>query len=226
MKHTSTAESIIDYYDYSFDYRTRRIDDRRMARWLGNIPTNGRARPTMLDVGCGVGDTANWAKQRNIDWCGAEISLTAAELGNSWGRSIMNVDCQQMPFADNTFDIVTTLGSLEHFESPLAGLREIYRVLKPDGHAVVLVPSRPIIESLGLFHGTDQPHEIRLTRQEWHRLIEDAGFVVSRTRRDFGPPVLKNYKPIKIIQRLLVKATVCLPDWLVYSWLFDCKKEV
>lgn len=43
----------------------------------------------------------------------------------------------KLPFADNTFDAVVSTGSIHHWKHPEAGLNEIYRILKPGGHALI-----------------------------------------------------------------------------------------
>jgi ubiquinone/menaquinone biosynthesis C-methylase UbiE len=43
----------------------------------------------------------------------------------------------QLPFAVESFDTVVSTGSLHHWKDPLAGLNEVYRVLKPGGYAIM-----------------------------------------------------------------------------------------
>lgn len=42
-----------------------------------------------------------------------------------------------LPFADNSFDIVVSTGSIHHWKDPEAGLNEIYRILSPGGYALI-----------------------------------------------------------------------------------------
>ncbi len=51
-------------------------------------------------------------------------------------------DICSLPFADNSFDLVMSAHTLEHLDSPLDGLRELVRVLRP-GAPLVLVVTRP-----------------------------------------------------------------------------------
>jgi SAM-dependent methyltransferase len=46
-----------------------------------------------------------------------------------------------LPFAANTFDLVTALDVIEHLDDDVGGLREIGRVLKPNAPAVIFVPA-------------------------------------------------------------------------------------
>jgi SAM-dependent methyltransferase len=49
---------------------------------------------------------------------------------------------EQMTFANNTYDVVYAHGVLQYTPEPTAMLREIHRVLKPDGHGILMVYNR------------------------------------------------------------------------------------
>jgi len=49
-------------------------------------------------------------------------------------------DMRAMPYQTDTFDFIFTMGTIEHIPKPIEAMREIYRVLKPGGRAVIGVP--------------------------------------------------------------------------------------
>lgn len=51
-------------------------------------------------------------------------------------------DIRKLPYPDNFFDFVYTMGTIEHIPRPIEAMREIYRVLKPGGRAVIGVPNK------------------------------------------------------------------------------------
>jgi ubiquinone/menaquinone biosynthesis C-methylase UbiE len=102
----------------------------------------------ILDVGCGGGRTikklaasASQGKVYGIDY--SEASVAATKNANArWiglGRvEVRLASVSQLPFSDNTFDLVTAIET--HFwwpDSP-AGMREILRVLKPGGKLILV----------------------------------------------------------------------------------------
>jgi SAM-dependent methyltransferase len=103
---------------------------------------------TILDVGCGGGRTvsklaaaAREGKVYGIDY--AEASVAAAERTNRQFIALGRVEIRQasvsdLPFGDNTFDLVTAVET--HFWWPDlgAGMREVFRVLKPGGRVVII----------------------------------------------------------------------------------------
>jgi ubiquinone/menaquinone biosynthesis C-methylase UbiE len=63
-------------------------------------------------------------------------------------------DAEQLEFSDQSFDVVLSLYALFHFPNPLRALGEMYRVLRPGGHAVIGVGSGPMrLSRNGILHG-------------------------------------------------------------------------
>ena len=63
--------------------------------------------------------------------------------GISGGTMVNDVRCedvQQLSFEDSSFDLCTSTEVFEHVADDLAGFREVFRVLRPDGHFVFTVP--------------------------------------------------------------------------------------
>nr|WP_198673772.1 bifunctional demethylmenaquinone methyltransferase/2-methoxy-6-polyprenyl-1,4-benzoquinol methylase UbiE [Algibacillus agarilyticus] len=118
-----------------------------------------RAGQKVLDLAGGTGDLT--AKFSRI--VGQSGHVILADINNSMlnvGREklhdlgiVGNVDYVQanaeaLPFADNTFDIVTIAFGLRNVTDKDAALRSIYRVLKPGGRLLVLEFSKPSTELL------------------------------------------------------------------------------
>jgi len=103
---------------------------------------------TVLDVGCGGGRTisklaamAAQGRVHGIDYSEASVATSRrynAEAIRNGRVEIRLADVGKLPFADDTFDLVT--GVETHFWWPdiAAGLREIGRVLKPGGTLILI----------------------------------------------------------------------------------------
>lgn len=95
---------------------------------------------SLLDIGCSAGYVLAAARELELDPTGLDMSQFAVSLCHEKGFRAETGSLMQIPFPDETFDIVTLKHTLEHVEQPLRGLREVARVSKPGGVAFVIVP--------------------------------------------------------------------------------------
>jgi ubiquinone/menaquinone biosynthesis C-methylase UbiE len=65
----------------------------------------------------------------------AQKNMANAELSGI--IEIKESKASHIPFADSTFDTVVSTGSVYHWENPIEGLNEIFRVLKHGGYALI-----------------------------------------------------------------------------------------
>jgi len=94
----------------------------------------------MLEPGCGRGEFLNNFKNLGIDVVGVDVSLEAVNFKNGLDVKLCDVEKESLPFNDNTFDIIYSKSFIEHLYYPEKYLEEAYRVLKPNGLLLTLVP--------------------------------------------------------------------------------------
>ena len=123
----------------------------RMAAVLEWVDATGlQPGAAVLDAGCGAGLAAAALARRDyrvdaVDASTAMVELTAshaAEQGLQEAISAQTADVQRLPFADRSFELVVALGLLPWVDDPAATLRELARVLRPGGHAIVSADNR------------------------------------------------------------------------------------
>ena len=102
----------------------------------------------VLDVGCGAGtDLARFARGGAVA-AGVDISSSAIELARrnfeqqGLRADLRVADGEQLPFADNTFDLVFAHGVIQYTPEPQKMVEECHRVLKPGGQAIFQVYNR------------------------------------------------------------------------------------
>jgi SAM-dependent methyltransferase len=101
----------------------------------------------VLEVGCGQGATLNYLPKRGAFMYGIDMSadslaqarVGASELGHLDHIKLSIGDAENLFFSDASFDVVICGGVLHHTEDTLSGVKEIYRVLKPGGVAIVML---------------------------------------------------------------------------------------
>lgn len=146
----------------------------------------------VLDVGCNTGyGTVRFAPvARRV--VGVDVSPAAIEAANrraSGGRpEFLLTTGLDLPFPDDSFDLVSSFQVLEHVPDPLAYLREIARVTRPGGEVILATPNAAIRLDPGMapwyrFH----VHEYLAA--ELHDLLAQV-FPGVRVRGMFGTPTL------------------------------------
>lgn len=107
---------------------------------------------TILDIATGTGDLAiNLAETDASKIIGLDISSGMLEIGKQKIKKkdldskidMVLGDSENMPFEDSTFDAITVAFGVRNFETLENGLKEIYRVLKPNGTFIILETSIP-----------------------------------------------------------------------------------
>ena len=105
---------------------------------------------TCLEVGSGRGSISSYFADNGFNCTLLDTSesvlKTAKEIfeRNGHDANFVHGNALDMPFEDNSFDVVVSIGLLEHFEDIETPIYEQYRVLKPGGLLLAyIVPERP-----------------------------------------------------------------------------------
>jgi 2-polyprenyl-3-methyl-5-hydroxy-6-metoxy-1,4-benzoquinol methylase len=120
--------------------RTQQRHDVRAAKLFRTVSTllhaeSGGAR--LLDVGCSSGALLGSARRHGFDVEGVEPAAQAAEYARSTGLTVFQGYLQDACYPAASFDVVTLMEVIEHLADPSALLKEVWRVLKPNGVFVV-----------------------------------------------------------------------------------------
>jgi SAM-dependent methyltransferase len=135
----------------------------------------------------------NWIESRGATAYGLDLShgvtrrahVNAAAAGSK--LSLVNADIREVPFAPESFDVVYTMGTIEHIAEYRDAMREIHRVLRPGGIALIGVPYkwdiflRPLLVAvLEAFNRYPYAPEKSFSARELRRDIEGIGLKVTR----------------------------------------------
>lgn len=102
----------------------------------------------VLEVGCGLGTDGAQFAEAGADYTGVDLTDAAVELARKRfelfdlpGR-FQPADAENLDFPDGSFDLVYSHGVLHHTPETGKAIREIHRVLRPGGRAVVMLYHR------------------------------------------------------------------------------------
>ncbi|HZS06217.1 MAG TPA: class I SAM-dependent methyltransferase [Blastocatellia bacterium] len=99
----------------------------------------------LLEIGVGAGtDFINWvrngAQATGVDLTEQGVRLTRERLAlEGLEAEVRAADAENLPFADNTFELVYSYGVLHHSPNTEKAIREVRRVLRPGGRAIIMV---------------------------------------------------------------------------------------
>jgi SAM-dependent methyltransferase len=173
-------------------YRGRR---RVIRAVLDHLPLPAGAR--ILDAGCGSGrmldELADYGRVSGID-----VSEMAAEAARARGHGDVRVGpLEALPWEDDSFDLVTAFDVIEHTPDDRATLRELRRVTRPGGSALITVPA---YQRLFSGHDVVNHHYRRYERPSLLAAARETGWEAGRTSY-FNSVLLPPAAAVRLVQR-------------------------
>jgi SAM-dependent methyltransferase len=144
----------------------------------------------VLEIGCGLGTDGAQFALAGADYTGVDLTDASIELARKrfalagLRGEFCIADAEQLDFPDSAFDLVYSHGVLHHTPDTARAVREIHRVLKPGGRAIVM-----------LYHRGSYNYRIGI-----------------RVLRRAGARLLKSESGIKIVNRLTGEPIESLHD--------------
>lgn len=105
-----------------------------------NINQNINQNTKILDVGCGHSNFMEQVFNKTKHTYGIDSDKKAIEKNTIIKNKIIG-SANNIPLANNFFDLITLAWTLEHLDNPQKTFQEIYRVLKPKGKVIFLTPN-------------------------------------------------------------------------------------
>jgi SAM-dependent methyltransferase len=145
-------------------------------------------------------------------------------------------DGESLPFASDSFDVITNIGSIEHYQNPGRGIEEISRILKKSGIACIMLPNtfsllgnvKNVLLKGDVFDD-GQPLQRYNTKRGWERLLINHGLLsvkVLKYERIFPRTLDDTYwyltHPIKFLHVLI---GYFIPMNLINCFVYICVKK-
>lgn len=175
-----------------------------------------------------------WSYATGVDLSDASLARARQRCEMAgYTPDLQVADAEQLPFPDNTFDIVYSYGVMHHSADPAQCVREARRVLKPGGVLRIMIYHHPSLTGLMLwlryglprgkslrrtvFEHLESPGTNSYTRDEARGLLE--GFEQIELHQEFSPGDLLLNEPSARFRgvgyRMIWKM---YPRWLMHTW--------
>jgi SAM-dependent methyltransferase len=168
-------------------------DDRRLywqeilSRGFG-LDYNFFINKDVLEIGCGPSGIIF-----QIETAKHRIGIEPMELGNlvseDWKKSIVKKGVgEELPFEDNSFDIVISFNALDHAINPDGVIRETYRVLRDNGDFLLWIYTlRDIYRPFQrILNRLDPPHPHHFTYNDVISKVDSNSFRINKRRFEWG----------------------------------------
>jgi ubiquinone/menaquinone biosynthesis C-methylase UbiE len=170
----------------------------------------------VLDAGCGTGGLLRSLREFGPKWTltGLDYSALACDFAQQrTGEKIIQGSILDLPFANESFDIITCADVISQVEDGLQAMNEFKRVLKPGGMIVVNVAAYQWMWS---YHDDTCETQHRYRRSELLKLVRETGM----------QPFQSSYAntfifPMIIVQRKLLAPKAATSDVKTYPKLID-----
>ena len=171
----------------------------------------------VLEVGCGLGTDGCQFAQGGAIYLGCDLSQRSLSLAREAFRhrrlpgDFASVDAETLPFAASSFDLVYSHGVLHHTPDTPAAIREVHRVLRPGGRAIIMLYARTTFWIGAQTLGRLRLRRLRqrLGREEFNRMMRlprefegwlPTSLVISNSTDGVGNPLSQIYNRRELAQ--------------------------
>jgi ubiquinone/menaquinone biosynthesis C-methylase UbiE len=137
-------DELMDYHVSAFQYGRRKIEF-LLLDFIKKLTKNS----LVLDLGCGTGFYLRVMKESGFRSIGVDKSKNMIQQAKQFSPSIplQIADAKDLPFANDTFDLVISIETMRYFEKRELLLKEIFRVTKPGGR--IFISAAPFLSTHG-----------------------------------------------------------------------------
>tara|TARA_A100001388_G_C28679163_1_gene455517 strand:- start:215 stop:778 length:564 start_codon:yes stop_codon:yes gene_type:complete len=154
----------------------------------------------MLEPGCGRCEHLSNFQKLGLDVVGVDISKQSTQFSKNFDVKVCDVENEELPFNENTFDIIYSKSFIEHLHYPERYLKEAFRVLKPGGLLLTLVPDW---ESNYMIYFDDFTHRTPFTSISLNNAYKMFGFQDVSVYKFRQLPILWRYPKLNLLSRII-----------------------
>lgn len=151
----------------------------------------------ILDVGCGTGEFI-FGLAKHLDGAqihGVDLAYDMIKIAKSKSRDPRKLkfkvgDVEHLPYNDNSFNVITCSHSFHHYPDKKKAVQEMHRVLKQDGHLMIVDGCRDVLLGNVIFKVVEfvEKHVDHLLAHQIREIFHEAGFdKVEQKRFNFVP---------------------------------------
>jgi ubiquinone/menaquinone biosynthesis C-methylase UbiE len=151
------------------------------------LSSDMQARALVLDLGCGTGLITKALQPIGERVIATDINRWALmKCRERASVGVVQADVDYIPLRDESVDLAVATEVLEHLEDPCKALKEIFRVLRADGHFIGSAPTRSPIwklrSKLSISCPAEEPFYHLYSKRTIESTLEECGFEIMELR--------------------------------------------
>ncbi len=146
-----------------------------LTKTVKNVVKNLKGDVRLLDGGCGTG-VSLVELNRIVPSVGIEKFQEGLKLCKKRNlKNLISAELQELPFKNESFDVVLAMDALDHVDNDVAVLKEMNRIAKEQGYLLIHVPAFMFLWS---DHDVAVDHKRRYTIKELSIKLKEADFEI------------------------------------------------
>mgnify|MGYP005991855427 FL=1 len=154
----------------------------------------------LLEIGCGRGEILKSFKNFGLEVEGVDLSTEAREFNKNIKVQVLDIENDILPYPSNSFDIVFSKSVLEHLSNPDRYMKEAFRVLKPKGILLTLVPDW---ESNYKIYFDDYTHKTPFSKLSLEHILKINDFKEVNVYKFRQLPLLWKYPKLNYLSAMI-----------------------
>jgi SAM-dependent methyltransferase len=174
-----TGSHQFGYADYVATERVLRANAAQLLSIIRQVLGPRSRPPTLIDVGSAHGFLVDEACKAGFEASGVDCSAEAVRYAReTLGRKIQLGTLHEAHLPAASLDAITSIGSIEHFNDPIAIVDEVSRIAKPGAVFVITTVDTRVLG--GIFRFKPPEHLYYFSRRNLTLLLNEKGFTVER----------------------------------------------
>lgn len=191
-----TGRNLKLQYERHVNYNHSYVKSKDTEKWIYDdvlkfVRKNFKGFELVLDCGCGYGRSTGFIKTKAKKIVALDISKKALSKAIKYTKRkahLINADAEDLPFKDKTFDLVLSIEVLSYTDNPEKALKEISRVLKDNGVAIISIENKyggilsdhslTPSELIKAMEKGRTEKTIYFTEDEFCKILQECGFSV------------------------------------------------